>query len=203
MGYCQVGGSTQPCQPEECAEIGGGYFDEPNGGACFLMSVLGDERAILMAGTLMYPAMIQFRDEIMRRTPVGRHLIAYFDEFYEEAKEVARRDPKLITEVVWLAVYISPLIQTMLGQPQVSSPIETPNSRLASQYRPSTHRAFVSVVERFKALASAPFVAALDDSERIVSRFVGMAPDEALREFRATSPPPTRAGAAAPTRIPE
>jgi hypothetical protein len=191
MGYCQVGGNTQPCTQEECAEAGGNYFDSPDDhpGGCFLLSVLGDERAILMAGTMMYPTMIQFRDEIMRRTPLGRRLIAYFDEFYEEAKKVARKDPKLITEVVWLSVYITPFLQVMLGlKPVPDSTIETPLSRLASQYRPSTHKAFLSVVNRFKAAGSKGFVAALNDSEKIISRFVGLSPNEALTELRRPSP---------------
>jgi hypothetical protein len=191
MGYCQVGGNTQSCTPEDCSEFDGHYFDKPGDfpGGCFLLSVLDDERAILMAGTMMYPAMIQFRDEVMRRTPLGRKLIGYFDEFYEEAKKVARKDPKLVTEVVWLATYVSPFIQTMLGQRVVpESPIETPLSRLASEYRPSTHAAFSSVVARFKARGSKKFAAALDDSEKIISRFVGLSPHEALRELRRPLP---------------
>lgn len=182
MGYCQVGGNTQPCTPDECAEFGK-YFDKPNG--CFLLSVLEDERAILMASTLIYPSMIQFRDEVMRRTPLGRRFIAYFDEFYEEAKAVAAKDPKLVTEVVWLATYISPFIQSMLGQkPVPDSTLDTPLRRLAFEYRPATHKAFVSVIRRFKARASKKFAAALDDSEKIIGRFVGLTPPDALRELR-------------------
>ena len=187
MGYCQVGGNTQACQVEECSEFDGHYFDSPDDhpGGCFLLSVLGDERAILMAGTLIYPAMIQFRDDILRRTPLGRRLIAHFDEFYEEAKNIARKDPKLITEVVWLSTYVSPFLQSMLGQkPVPDSTIETPLSRLASEYRPSTHRAFVSVVNRFKAKGSKKFAKALDDSERILSQFVGLTPAQALHRLR-------------------
>jgi hypothetical protein len=194
MGYCSLGGTKQPCTQEECAEQGWHYSDTVgNGKICFLLSVLGDERAILITGTMMYPAMIQFRDDIMRRTPLGRRLIAYFDEFYEEAKRLARKDPKLVTEVVWLAIYVSPFIQAMLGQkPVPDSTIETPLSRLASEYRLSTHKAFTSVVNRFKAKGSKKFVAALTDSEKIVSRFVGLTPNEALRELRRPTSPRQR-----------
>jgi hypothetical protein len=192
MGYCQVGGNTQQCSQEDCGEFEGHYFDKPGDfpGGCFLLSVLGDERAILMAGTMMYPAMIQFRDKILRRTPLGRHLIGYFDKFYEEAKVVARKDPKLITEVVWLATYVSPFLQSMLGQKPARSSPKAPVNRLASQYRPGTHKAFASVVKRFKkAGASEQFATALDDSEQILARFVGMTPNKALRELKMAKAP--------------
>ena len=185
MGYCQVGGSTQSCDKETCSEFGGNYFDEDNPQSCFLLSVLRDERAILMAGTMMYPVMIQFRDDVLRRTRLGRKLIAYFDEFYEEAKTIARKDPELVTEIIWLTTYVFPFLQASLGgKPVTDGARETPTSRQASQYLPSTHRAFCSVVERFKRSASKPFAEALDDSERMLAQFVGRSPQETLEELR-------------------
>lgn len=196
MGYCQIGGNTQSCTPDDCAEFGGNYVDDPSDypGGCFLLSVLDDERAILMVGTLMYPSMIRFRDDIMRRTPLGRQFIAFFDEFYEEAKVVARKDPGLVTEIVWLATYIAPFIQAMLGEKPTASAVETPTSRMASEYRPATHRAFSSVVARLKKGGSKKFGKALDEAERLVARFVGMTPEDALREMR-RAPGKTKAGA--------
>src|SRR5882757_4508306 len=94
MGYCQVAGSTQACAPEECAEFEGKYFDQP-GGICFLLSLLGDERAVLLTATQIYPALIEFRDHVLRVTPLGRRFSGYFDNFYDEAKRLAGADPEL------------------------------------------------------------------------------------------------------------
>jgi hypothetical protein len=185
MGYCQVGGSTQPCTPEDCAEFRGKYFDNKSPLSCFLLSVLGDERAILMTATLIYPAMIQFRDDILLRTPLGRHFVGYVDEFYEEAKRIARKDPALITEIVWLCTYVGPYVQAMLGQkPYADGLGETPIRLLASELRPGTYKAVLSVVNRFKARGSKRFVAALNELEQTLSGFVGLSPEEALRRLR-------------------
>jgi hypothetical protein len=184
MGYCQVGGNTQQCAPEECEEVGGSHFDEKKDG-CLLLSVLGDERAILLTATQIYPALIEFRERVLPRTPLGRHLLGYFDEFYDEAKDIARSDPELVTDIVWVTTYVSPFVQSMLGQkPYTGSPAETPIGIYATEFRPSAHRALVGVIEKFKAKGSREFVAALEDFERTLSRFVGLGPSEALRELR-------------------
>jgi hypothetical protein len=213
MGYCQVGGSTQPCTPEDCSEVGGHHVDKPGDypGGCFLLSVLGDERAILMTGSLIYPTLIAFRDRVLRRTPVGRTFVTYFDTFYEEAKAIARADPQLVTEIVWLTTYVSPFLQAMMGAvPFDDSVGATPVHILASEYRPGTHRAFVSVLNRFRSHGGKPFVAALNDVERTLDRFIGLTPQEALRLLRGgaggaaspVGPKPRAAKQVGPKRLP-
>jgi hypothetical protein len=101
MVWCYISpSSNEGCDPEACKEVGGKY--EPKPGLCFLLSVLDDERAILMASTLMYPAMTQFRDEVLVRYPVGQRMLRYFERFYNEAISIAKQDPDLINDVIWL-----------------------------------------------------------------------------------------------------
>jgi hypothetical protein len=183
MGYCSLGGSKQQCTPEECAEQGWQYSPTVDG--CFLLSVLDDERAILLTATQIYPALTDFRDRILRRTRLGRRFDGYFERFYDEAKEIARSDPELVTDVVWLVTYVGPFVQSMLGQkPYSGAPGETPIGVLATEFRPSTHRVALGVIAKFRAKGSPELKTALDDLEDTLSRFVGLGPVEATRKLR-------------------
>ena len=185
MGYCQVGGSTQPCTQEECSEFGGGYHDEPVQDGCFLLSVMPDEHSKMMAANFIYPTMLAFRDEICRRTPLGRRFVRYSEEFHDEAKGIASQNPELITDLLWLMTYVTPFWQAMLGQtPQSGAQAATPIGVLSSEFRPSTYRSIRELIAKLKQHASPGFVAAADDLEETLARFVGLTPTEALRELR-------------------
>jgi hypothetical protein len=185
VGYCQIGGSTQPCTQEECAEFGGGYGDNPVGDGCFLLSVMSDEHSKMMAANFIYPTMLAFRDEICQRTPLGRRFVRYSEEFHDEAADIARKNPDLITDLLWLMTYVTPYWQAMLGQkPYSGASAVTPVGVLASEFRPSTYRSVLELIRKLKQHASPRFVTAAADLEETLSRFVGLTPEEALREMR-------------------
>ena len=185
MGYCQIGGTTQPCTPEECSEFGGGYGDNPVQDGCFLLSVMTDEHSRMMAANFIYPTMLAFRDEICRRTTLGRRFVRYSEEFHDEARDIARKNPELITDLLWLMTYVTPFWQAMLGQrPHSGPPASTPIGVLASEFRPSTYRSILQLTAKLKQHASPRFVIAAKDLEDTLARFVGLTPEEALRELR-------------------
>jgi hypothetical protein len=183
MGWCSVGSRGESCDLATCNEIHGEYKNEPGG--CLLLSVLQDERAILMASTLMYPAIMQFRDEVLRTTPIGTRMLGYFDRFYDEAISIAQSDPELVTDIVWTMTYGSPFIRAMLGEDLSAGRYgQTPTSYLAERLRPQTVESLVSLIRRFRQAASTEFVEALNDFETAAMRFVNLTPQEALVELR-------------------
>ncbi len=175
MGYCQVGGSTQACPPDDCKEIGGSHFED-SPGFCLLLSLLKDERSILMTSTLIYPTLIEFRKSVLQETPLGKEWSRYFDRFYEEAKDIARKDRKLVTNIVWLTTYVAPFLQAMLGQ--------KPRNPFAARFGQGAYNSFITVMHGFRKRGSKEFVEALDIVEKQIAPFPGMTPREALRELR-------------------
>ncbi|HVY76233.1 MAG TPA: hypothetical protein VG890_15495 [Puia sp.] len=183
MGYCKAMSQTTTCTKQDCDEIGANYSDDdPN--SCLLLSALKDERAILMTSTLIYPTLIKFREVILRRTPLGRQFVEYFEEFYPEAKSIVLKDPQLVTDLVWLTTYVSPYLQSMLGEKPSTSPEGiTAISLLASEFRTGTYKALTSIMHRFRKQGSKKFISALDESEKILGGFVGLSPEESLRKL--------------------
>lgn len=199
MGYCQAGSSTVTCTEIDCKEIGANY-SETQPGQCLLLTALKDERAILITSTLIYPSLVKFREGILKKTPLGRHFVDYFSEFYEEAKDIVMEDPKLLTDLVWLTTYVSPFLQAMLGErTSFSSEGITPTTLLASEFRPGTYKALNSVMAQFKTKGSKKFVAALNDAEKILSGFVGLSPEQALKKLHTKPPKKGAVSTAIPT----
>jgi hypothetical protein len=185
MGWCSIGSHGEACDRATCDDIHGDYNDQPPSG-CLLLSVLQDERAILMASTLMYPAIIDFRDTLLKPSPVGARMNEYFDRFYEEAVSIARADPELVTDIVWVVEYGSPFIRAMLGEDLSARTFgQTPTTYLAERLRPQTVEALIGVIDRFRRAASPEFVAALDDFQTQVQGYVDLTPQEALVKLRA------------------
>jgi hypothetical protein len=186
MGWCSAGSSGEPCDPETCQQINGDYSDKPRGPiGCLLLSALEDERAVLMASTLLYPPLFAFRDDVLARTTLGQRMLDHFRTHYEEAKKILQEDDDLVTDLIWALEYVLPYIRAMLGEDL--SPGRngyTPTTYVAEQLRPQTADFLVFVVDRFAEKASPAFTEAIDDFKKNLSHFIDLKPEAAFVELR-------------------
>lgn len=190
MGFCTVGSSGEECSPSDCDAIHGDFREE-KGTGCLLLSVLGDERAILLTRHFLYPPIIEFRDDVLPRTAIGERMSEHFDRFYPEAVNIARSDPMLVSDIVQSMTYLNAFLRAMLGEqlrPGRFGP--TPSTYRAERLRPSTVDSIMGLIARFRASASPEFAEALNEFEAELPRFTNLTPDEALIELRA----PARSG---------
>jgi hypothetical protein len=188
VGYCRVGSEKQSaCDPDGCATIGGQYSEDPVDKGCLLLTgIFGDDdRAALMINTHIYPSLIEFRQNILRKSRFGERMLSQYDRFHDEAVAIARSDADLVSDIIWSLSYISPFIRSMMGE-QISSGSfgETPESFYAGALRSGAVQSLRRVIERLKRSASIQFSEALDEFERELRNFEGLSPREAVIALR-------------------
>ena len=122
--FCRVGTGGQwiPSNMREyCLEIGGtiedpGAIDPTRGtGICFVRDVLTkalSERILRLGGT--YQLAVDFRDEILRKTPVGRPMLQHYYKHVPDIFAAVARDPQILAMALeaWQATWL--IAQAML-----------------------------------------------------------------------------------------
>lgn len=182
MGWCTVNGRGEECSAMDCDRLEGDWNPRPVGG-CLVLSLIEDPSARLVVQTLLYPPILDVRDQILRRTPLGDVIVRDFERHYDEAVAILRSDPDLFSEVLHFLIALVPFARSLTGEDVSRRAVplgETPATFTAERIRPGMVDWMSRVMERFRSSASESFASSLERYQQLLPRFEGLSPRETL-----------------------
>jgi hypothetical protein len=114
MGMCCCGSDGEPSDERTCKQIGCDYYEDPAtsclapDGLCALPAAVAThldregrgDPVVLLASGGTFRALYDLRDVVLRKSDLGRQVMALYGEHSSRAVEVARRDPALLMETM-------------------------------------------------------------------------------------------------------
>jgi hypothetical protein len=186
MGWCTAGTSGQSCDFKSCDQLHGEWHEAGPGG-CLVLSLLRDPVAKTAIRSLVYPPILQVRDEVLPRSRVGSVIVDDFSRHYDEAVNILSQDADLLNEVIDFLITNVPFARALTGE-KVGAPGPgdgwTPSAYIAERLRPGTVDWFGQILERFRGHASDELVASIDHYQRLVPMLLDLTPIEILTQLR-------------------
>lgn len=191
MGSCRIGTDCENTNDERaCREIGGEYSDEPCGctgatGPSVVSGLiqnriardLGDDPETWSLASGTFHSLRDARD-LLSGSEVGQRIITYNSSFTEEAVAIAQADPELSRDMVRAILIAGMFFRAMEREAEGrgAGPGDPPGRFTQELFEWS-----INVAARVRnATTNADLIAALDDVQEEVRRFVGLLPREAL-----------------------
>jgi hypothetical protein len=122
-GVCCVGSTCQPSTAGECQQIGGDYKPGgASGGVCFVTQVIidyldeehGHDGVVrLMAGGT-YSLLYEARDEILRKSDIGRRALELYRKHGAEVLTLTREDREIRRHVLYTFFKLAAFSHVML-----------------------------------------------------------------------------------------
>lgn len=186
MGWCTAGTHGESCDFKDCDQIGGEWQTAPPV-ICLVLGLLRDPIAKAAIRSLVYPPILQVRDDVLPRSRVGSSIVDDFSRHYDEAVNILSQDADLLNEVIDFLITNVPFARALTGEKVgASRPGDgwTPSAYIAERLRPGTVDWFSQILERFRGQASDALAASIDRYQRLVPMLADRTPIEILTQLR-------------------
>src|SRR6266852_4406428 len=108
MGICCVGSSCEPSDQLDCDMLHGEYRDDHPSRGCAFLTALSDylhntcaaDPIILLAAGGTYSAIYDLRDVILSKSPLGKRILDYYQQYASKGIEILMKEPKLLGETL-------------------------------------------------------------------------------------------------------
>lgn len=186
MGTCCVGSSCEPSDQLDCDTIRGDYSpDNTTSKGCAFLTALSDylhnrcaaDPIILLAAGGTFSAIYDLRDVILSKSPLGKRILVYYQQYASKGVEILMKEPKLLGETLRVfligASFGRAILQAYDGRSEATLKDRT--------FTKEAYERGLALIKQFRTLvADASFDEPLAFLEQEISRFIGASPGQAL-----------------------